>query len=430
MSNIADFAATYASRDLSEMSALDEDLKAACLKDAKQYLGDVMSWLMPSDSQGQRGRRSRNLLSCMGNVRFDFPYVPKGAQVADTVKALGWSGMVTTSAKRHITRTGALSGSFAEARQTLMDLASAEVSTTRVRTITLEVGNKTLEAQEKGTLRDLGDASTPPTRKRKRAKNGSMTTTGTFVGETMVISVDGTGAPCTHADTDGVRGKDDKEAGTRELKVALVTVYTHVDEKGRPLTNRACTSYMVTYKSACDLIPGLRQEALRRGYGRIKRVQFIGDGAEWIRNLWRQVFKDATLTLDFYHACEYLSVICKGVFAEGAATAGFRKLKGKLMRYGGATLMRFLAKEYAAEIAALDEKGKVAVKYLEARIEFMNYGWLRKEHYYIGSGSVESACKFLVAARCKQAGMHWRHKNAAYIASIRAAIRSNREMAA
>lgn len=430
MSNIADFAATYADRDLNGMSALDEDVKEAFLEDAKEYLGAVMSWLMPTDSRGRRGRRSRSFLSCLGNVSFDFQYVPKGTQVTDTVKALGWSGMVTASAKRHITRAGALAGSFAEARETLRDLASAEVSTTRVRTITLEVGSKTLAAQENGTLRDLGGVATPPTRKRKRAKNGSLITAGTFVGETMVISVDGTGAPCTHADTDGVKGKDDKEAGTRELKVALVTVYTHVDEKGRPLTNRACTSYMVTYKSACDLIPGLRQEALRRGYGRIKRVQFIGDGAEWIRNLWRQVFKDATLTLDFYHACEYLSVICKGVFAESAATAGFKKLKGKLMRYGGATLMRFLAKEHAAEIAALDEKGKAAVKYLEARLEFMNYGWLRREHYYIGSGSVESACKFLVAARCKQAGMHWRHKNAAYIASIRAAIRSNREMAA
>jgi len=430
MSNIADFAAKYADRDLTGMSALDEDVKAAFLEDAKAYLGTVMSSLMPTGSKGRRGHRTRSFLSCLGNVSFDFQYVPNGRQVTNTVKALGWSGMVTASAKRHITRAGALAGSFAEARETLSDLASTEVSTTRVRTITLEVGNKTLEAQENGTLRDLGGVATPPTRKRKRAKHGSLVTTGTFVGETMVISVDGTGAPCTHADTDGVKGKDDKEAGTRELKVALVTVYTHVDEKGHPLTNRSCTSYMVTYKSASDLIPGLRQEALRRGYGRIKRVQFIGDGAEWIKNLWRQVFKDATLTLDFYHACEYLSVICKGIFAEGAVTAGFKKLKGKLMRYGGATLMRFLAKEYAAEIASLDENGKTAVNYLETRLESMNYGWLRREHYYIGSGSVESACKFLVAARCKQAGMHWRHKNAAYIASIRAVIRSNREMAA
>ena len=428
MANVADFAATYARRDLSGMSDIDEAVKEAFLADAKEYLGALISRLMPSDSRGRRGLRSRSFLSCLGNVPFDFQYVPKGRQVADTVKALGWSGMVTPAAKRHITRAGALSGSFAEARETLRALASTGVSATRVRSLTLEVGKKTLEAQESGTLRDLGGIATPPTRKRKRGKDGSLITTGTFVGETMVISVDGIGAPCTHADTDGVRGKEEEEAGTRELKVALVTVYTHVDAKGRPMTSRACTSYMVTYKSACDLIPALRREAIRRGYGRIKRVQFIGDGAEWIRNLWRQVFKDALLTLDFYHACEYLSIIGKSLFEEGAATAGFKKLKGKLMRYGGATLMRFLAKEHSAAIASLGEKGKAAVHYLETRLEFMNYGWLRREGYYIGSGSVESACKFLVAARCKQAGMHWRHKNAAYVAAIRAAIRSNREM--
>jgi hypothetical protein len=429
MANIAEFAATYANRDLSGLSDIDEAVKGAFLADAKAYLSAVLSWLMPVDSQGRRGRRSRSILSCLGTVPFDFEYVPKGPEVAATVKALGWSGLVTTAAKRHIARTGALAGSFAEARETLQDLAASEVSVTRVRNLTLEVGKQTLEAQENGTLRDLGGGTPPPTGKRRRGKNGELLTVGTFVGETMVISVDGIGAPCTHADTDGVKGKEADEAGTRELKVALVTVYTHVDEKGKPLTSRACTSYLVTYKSAGDLLPALRREALRRGYGHIKRVQFIGDGAEWIRNLWRQVFKDAILTLDFYHACEYLSVICKEIFAEDAAPAGFKLLKGKLKRYGGATLMRFLATQHAAALAALGEQGKAAIHYLETRLAFMNYGWLRRQHYYIGSGSVESACKFLVAARCKQAGMHWRHKNAAYIASIRAALRSNREMA-
>lgn len=429
MANIAEFAARYASRDPSGMSGVDEDLKEAFHEDAKAYLGDVVSWLMPSGSKGRRGLRGRSLLSCLGNIDFKYQYVPKGRQVTDTAKALGWKAMVTPAAKRHIARTGALAGSFAEANETLMDLASVDVSVTRVRNLTLEVGKLTLEAQDNGTLRDIDSVPIPPTCKRTRDKNGSLITTGASVGETMVILVDGTGAPCTHADTEGVKGKAQKEAGTRELKVAVVTVYTHVDQKGHPITSRDCTSYLVTYKSACDLIPALRREAIRRGYGRIKRVQFIGDGAEWIRNLWRQAFKDAILTLDFYHACEYLAVICKEIFEVGSATAGFKKMKAKLMRYGGATLLRFLAKEHADGIDALDEKGKAAVKYLENRVEFMNYGWLRKEHYYIGSGSVESACKFLVAARCKQAGMHWRHKNAAYVAAIRAALRSNRQMA-
>jgi hypothetical protein len=430
MANIAEFAVKYARRDLSGLSVIDEAVKEAFLEDAKAYLSAVLSWLMPSGSQGRRGRRSRSILSCLGSVPFDFEYVPKGRQVSATVKALGWNGLVTAAAKRHIARAGALSGSFAEAGETLRDLAAVGVSTNRVRALTLEVGKKTLEAQENGTLRDLGGVTPPPTGKRKRGKDGRPFTPGTFVGETMVISVDGIGAPCTHADTDGVKGKENDEAGTRELKVALVTVYTHVDEKGKPLTRRACTSYLVTYKSAGDLLPALRREALRRGYGNIKRVQIIGDGAEWIRNLWRQAFKDAILTLDFYHACEYLSVICKEIFAEDAAPAAFTLLKRKLKRYGGATLMRFLAAEHSVALAALGDKGKAAIHYLETRLDFMNYGWLRRQHYYIGSGSIESACKFLVAARCKQAGMHWRHKNAAYTASIRAALRSNREMAA
>jgi len=428
MANVAEFAASYSGRDLGGMSDIDEALKEAFHKDAKAYLGALLSWIMPSGCRGRRGLRSRGFLSCLGHEEFMFEYVPKGRQVADTVKALGWSGMVTPAARRHIARTGALSGSFSEASGTLMELASADVSVSRVRSLTLAVGRKTLKAQEDGTLRDVGGVATPPTCRRTRDRKGRMITSGTYVGETMVISADGIGAPCTHADTEGVRGKAQDEAGTRELKVALVTVYTHVDRKGRPITSRACTSYMVTYKSASDLVPALRREAIRRGYGRIKRVQFIGDGAEWIRNLWRQAFKGATLTLDFYHACEYLSVICKEIFEAGEATAGFKKLKAKLMRYGGAALMRFLAREHAAGIAALGEKGQAAVNYLATRVEFMNYGWLRREHYYIGSGSVESACKFLVAARCKQAGMHWRHKNAAYIASIRAALRSRREL--
>ena len=430
MANIAEFAAQYAGRDLGELSDVDEAVKRAFLKDAQAYLGAVVSWLMPADTQGRRGRRSRSLLSCLGSVPFEFAYVPKGRQVAATVKALGWSGMVTAAAKRHIARTGALAGSFAEARETLKDLAAAEVSVTRVRTLTLEVGQKTLEAQENGTLSDLGGVTPPPTGTRTRGPEGHTFTPGIFVGETMIISVDGTGAPCTHADTDGVKGKAEGEAGTRELKVALVTVYTHVDPKGKPLTHRASTSYLVTYKSAGDLLPALRQEALRRGYGHIRRVQFIGDGADWIRHLWQQVFKDAILTLDFYHACEYLCLICKEIFSAAAVPAGFKLLKGKLKRYSGATLLRFLTTEHDAALTALSDQGKAALNYLQTRVDFMNYGWLRREHYYIGSGSVESACKFLVAARCKQAGMHWRHKNAAYIASIRAALRSNRQIAA
>ena len=38
---------------------------------------------------------------------------------------------------------------------------------------------------------------------------------------------------------------------------------------------------------------------------------------------------------------------------------------------------------------------------------------------------IESASKSVVAARCKLAGMHWRHANAAGVALLLATLRSN-----
>jgi hypothetical protein len=48
-----------------------------------------------------------------------------------------------------------------------------------------------------------------------------------------------------------------------------------------------------------------------------------------------------------------------------------------------------------------------AVGYLEARVAQMAYDVYRAEGLPIGSGAIESSCKLVVSARCKQAGMRW-----------------------
>ena len=37
----------------------------------------------------------------------------------------------------------------------------------------------------------------------------------------------------------------------------------------------------------------------------------------------------------------------------------------------------------------------------------MRYGTFRAKGYFIGSGVVEGACKFIIARRFKQSGMRW-----------------------
>ena len=46
-----------------------------------------------------------------------------------------------------------------------------------------------------------------------------------------------------------------------------------------------------------------------------------------------------------------------------------------------------------------DEGAMKAWKYLDARRRQMNYGWLRRHGYLIGSGHIESACKVVCGLR-------------------------------
>ena len=78
---------------------------------------------------------------------------------------------------------------------------------------------------------------------------------------------------------------------------------------------------------------------------------------------------------------------------------------------------------YGKELAASTEASS-ALEYLDKRRTHMNYGWLRKNGYYIGTSHVEAAARLLGARRCKQAGTHWRVENAACVCTLLAHLRS------
>jgi hypothetical protein len=49
----------------------------------------------------------------------------------------------------------------------------------------------------------------------------------------------------------------------------------------------------------------------------------------------------------------------------------------------------------------------------------MNYGELRSQGYFIGSGVIESACKHIVGERFKRAGMRWSQDHAPKLLALR-----------
>jgi len=67
-----------------------------------------------------------------------------------------------------------------------------------------------------------------------------------------------------------------------------------------------------------------------------------------------------------------------------------------------------------------------ALSYYTTHRGRMHYAAYRARGLQIGSGSVESACKQLVSARLKQAGMIWEAAGAEQVATVRAWLKSGR----
>ena len=77
--------------------------------------------------------------------------------------------------------------------------------------------------------------------------------------------------------------------------------------------------------------------------------------------------------------------------------------------------------ERFADQAATAKVAGAAVTFYTNNIDRMDYARFRKEGYFIGSGTIESAAKRLGALRLKEAGARWTRDGAVSTAKARAA---------
>jgi hypothetical protein len=143
----------------------------------------------------------------------------------------------------------------------------------------------------------------------------------------------------------------------------------------------------------------------RRGVERAKEVCAIQDGAEWIQGFVHGHRHDALRILDFAHAASYIHEIAAKVREAGGHLPA-RWEDGVLHRLkheGPARLLRHLSR-LASRYPHIQEQ----VNYLQKRQSFLEYPTYQQQGWPIGSGSVESSHKFVVQARLKGSGMHWK----------------------
>ena len=396
-----------------EFPEFDRRLKAAVTDDMAAYVGEVMSSVaFRGGRKGVHSVRTAQELSSFGWGLVRYPYRIGSPEETDIFRVFGVRRKMTPCASETVSRLAVTLGSFKEACDTLRLLGCGTVSVSKIRDETLRVGADCLDAQRRpeNDVRRYSDAQL------------KVPEAGRRVPRTLVAMADGTNAPCTKADTKGIPGKNGGEAGSRQLRVMNFCEYAAVTEKGVPVPIRGSFSYAVTRGDIGELTGTLKLQGVARGSGTVPRMQCVADGEEALEQALRDAFPFAVFTNDFMHASGYLSACCQTLGIDGA-TKEYRTCRAIMLRHGAGSAVDRIRRLYPDELAE-SEEARSALDYLDRRRDNMRYGWLRRNGYYISSAHAEAAARILVARRCKQAGMHWRHRNAERVCALIARLRS------
>ena len=162
----------------------------------------------------------------------------------------------------------------------------------------------------------------------------------------------------------------------------------------------------------------LKRLLLESGALWAKEHVLISDGSLWIEKVFQSIIPGGIMILDWYHACEHLWDCANKIYKDTAQTECWVAFYKKLLKHGCGDYMlkRLLEK---AKTAKHQTPIRELYSYFDKRRERIRYDIFLEKGYPIGSGAIESAHKYCVQSRLKQAGMKWSIKNANAIAQLR-----------
>jgi len=217
-----------------------------------------------------------------------------------------------------------------------------------------------------------------------------------------------------------------KENGTtwKEMKLGLVFSDANIIKRKNGdgiITKKEYISYMGSVEEFKKLLFAC---AIKNGYGTIKEVVVVGDGAKWIWKMCEELFPDAVKILDFYHMSENIYSYAKYLYPN----------QDKKIKKWSSKIINLIKKgEYQKAMKLIPRNKSEELpsgvpnlsQYIENNKDKINYNQLKKQDYIIGSGAMESANKMVIHQRLKQSGMRWNTNGAQYISTLRTKYESN-----
>lgn len=173
----------------------------------------------------------------------------------------------------------------------------------------------------------------------------------------------------------------------------------------------ACAESIETF---APLVHGLQRQ---QGMAQEDTLIAVADGAPWLDRL----FEDLGVTvriLDVFHATEYLDMVMLALGWDED-----QRLAQRTSWYQGDINARVWLARYLPPPETWltwDKPAQQALRYLEQRLDQMDYFDFREKGYPIGSGIIEGAANSVIAARMRRSGMRWSHSGINRMATLRA----------
>ena len=307
-----------------------------------------------------------------------------------------------------IAREGVRAKSYAEAANNITEKYHVKISTKQVENITNYVGavvwkdqcNKA-EASKKLIGKKIDN------RKRRRRAN-----------DILYIEIDG-----AHVHIRDKEDGDISKDGWTECKnvIAFHSSDIHFWEKrnsdgemNHRINARDCTGYIGGVE---EFVYHLLVLAYQNDCEHVSNVVFICDGALWIKDIIEKYFPYATYILDLYHAKEHAGNFAKTVKPESNESKAYADLLCSLIEEGKTKELLDILKPYENKKMA---DGINLYTYVKNHQSGMKYPEYRRKGYFVGSGAIESANRYLMQNRMKLPGMRWNLITAQGMLSLKA----------
>lgn len=224
----------------------------------------------------------------------------------------------------------------------------------------------------------------------------------------LVLGADGVMVPFRPAG-----GQPTGKTAWREVKVGvLARLAQHLTRTGKVVTRLHQRRLVAVLGGIEALKPRLWLEAVRQGMLSAPQVVWLSDGAKGLWRLFDERFSaHATGILDFYHAAQNLwkaaAAWLDGRTSRARRWFGWARHR---LRHGHpdgvlADLAEALAVESLPDTAR--ETLMTVYAYLDRHRDHIDYEVYKDWGWPLGSGMVESACKWLIQQRFKGVGLRW-----------------------